>query len=216
MAAPNEKFIKAAQGAESELNCGPTQTAASEKTKIAAKIIALQGLPVRFVSSLVFEPAKEFKKGLAIITLSVDRCPAIRRQMLKEILDPLIVDRRFIFVGFRFHLDSSRASCALRQKRRRSLLFIWIEHSSMPKILTADTATHKTGASLKFDELFEINGELETSQSQYCFLSFLSGLIRNSQHVFFIGQSQERGVCITNAKSLVRFESHLHSSHFFL
>src|SRR5262245_30620104 len=96
---PDEEFVKCPQRRKTECDRRPPQVLSSKKTEVAAEIIALKFFPRRRRLALVFVPKLKFRQRQPVIPLRIGRRPAVRRQMRKELLDPLVTHLRR---GFRF------------------------------------------------------------------------------------------------------------------
>src|SRR5690349_6117754 len=100
---------------------------APKETQITAEIIALQRVPGRNALSLLAMPAGKLHERLAIIALGINRGAAIRGEMRKEFLDPLVrLGRtgvlRFFALQRLGHFNSSWPALPCRAAGSRNLL----------------------------------------------------------------------------------------------
>src|ERR1035441_2865720 len=91
---PNEETVERPHGAEPELDCRPAKFVAPQEPQVSAEIIPLQCLPRRSLLPLRLVPAMKLQHRLPVVPLRVGRSAPIRGQVLQELIDPLVVDRR--------------------------------------------------------------------------------------------------------------------------
>ena len=99
---PDQEPVKGAQGAEAELDGRAAEIVPAQEAKVGAEIIPLQCLPRRRLLPFLLVPAMKFPHRLAVVALRVGRGAPIRSQVLEELLDPLVVDRRLSISGHHF------------------------------------------------------------------------------------------------------------------
>jgi len=86
----NEKPVERPQGGKSQLDCRPAKVLPPQESYIGAKVVPLQRFPGGDYLSLLNVPVDEFREGLTIIPLGIDRGAAICGKMLEETRTPLV------------------------------------------------------------------------------------------------------------------------------
>src|SRR5690606_16954657 len=95
MSAPNEKFIKCAERAETKLNSGTAEILPAERTEIRPEIVAAERLPIGRRLAFVAMPLMQFIQRLPVIALCIDRCTTVSCKMLEKQLNPFILNFNF-------------------------------------------------------------------------------------------------------------------------
>ena len=87
---PNEEPVEGPQGAEAELDGGSAQIVSSQKAQVSAEVIPLEQFPRGRLLALALMPVMEFPRRLTVVALRIGRGTAVRRQVLQELINPLV------------------------------------------------------------------------------------------------------------------------------